>query len=90
MKTRIMDTEDECSRFCTVVRGSIPKEYLRSISKFYPNQRKSQYSNEGRVYIDVDFLSPRQASDRDARNTAGHKANGSEICRESNCNRSLK
>ncbi len=49
MRICFVGTEDECSRFCTNVRGSIPKECLRSISTFYPNQ----YSNEGRIYIEV-------------------------------------
>ncbi len=54
LSIRIMGTEDECSVFCAVVRKNIPKEYLRSISKFYPNRRQT-YSNEGRIYIYVDL-----------------------------------
>lgn len=54
MKIRIMGTKDECSSFVKVVMQSVPKSYIRNISEFYPNVRKCSYSNEGRVYIDID------------------------------------
>lgn len=55
MKIRIMGTEEECRDFVKMVRQSVPDSYIRSISNFYKNdRRKNMYSNEGRVYIDID------------------------------------
>lgn len=51
MDMRIRGTRAECAAFIKIVRESVPEEYIRSISKFYPDTRKCSYSNEGRVYI---------------------------------------
>ena len=55
MKLRVMGTEAECKKFVAICVKMIPSGYLRNISDFYPNNRKSMYSNEGRVYIDVEI-----------------------------------
>lgn len=49
MDIRIMGTEEECAAMVALIRQTVPKEYIRSISNFYPNRRQT-YSNEGRVY----------------------------------------
>lgn len=54
MKIRIMGTEDECADFVKMIKKTVPLIYIRSISGFYPNIRKCTFSNEGRVYIDID------------------------------------
>lgn len=54
MKIRIMGTREECAAFTKLVRETVPKKNIRSISEFYPNVRKCAYSNEGRVYMDFD------------------------------------
>ena len=54
MKIRIMGTQEECSSFVQMVKNTVPRSYIRNISCFYPNVRKCSYSNEGRVYIDID------------------------------------
>lgn len=59
MKIRIMGTEHECQEFAKMCRQMIPKKNLRSISNFYPN-RRGAYSNEGRIYIDVDVAENEQ------------------------------
>lgn len=53
MKIRVMGTESECKSFAKFARESIPSENLRSISSYYPNRRTGEYSNEGRIYIEV-------------------------------------
>lgn len=54
MKFRIMGTLEECSAFIEMIKKTVPKENIRNISDFYPNTRKCTYSNEGRVYIELD------------------------------------
>ena len=54
MKIRIMGTEDECADFVKMIKKTVPRSYIRTISNFYPNLRKCTFSNEGRVYIDID------------------------------------
>lgn len=54
MKIRVMGTEEECRAFVQMVKKTVPKSYIRNISNFYPNVRKCAYSNEGRVYMDID------------------------------------
>lgn len=54
MKIRVTGTEKECSNFVTMLLKTVPNSYIRNISDFYPNTRKCTYSNEGRVYIDVE------------------------------------
>lgn len=51
MQIRITGTLEECSRMAAVIRNNVPERYLRSISGFYPNRRKTTFSNEGRVYV---------------------------------------
>lgn len=51
MKIRVWGREDECAAFAKVVKENIPAEYLRSISKYYPNRPPS---TEGRIYIEFD------------------------------------
>lgn len=51
MKMRIMGTREECAAMVQLIRETVPKEYIRSISNFYPNRRQT-YSNEGRVYCE--------------------------------------
>lgn len=53
MKIRIMGFRDECTAFADMVRETVDPRYIRNISDFYPNRKG--YSNEGRVYIDVDL-----------------------------------
>lgn len=48
MEIRVMGTDEECSQFSDMVRRNVPKEYIRSISKWYANRG---YTTEGRVYI---------------------------------------
>jgi len=55
MKIRIMGTEAECKKFVAVIIKNVPEGYIRNISKWYRNERKSMYSNEGRVYIDLEI-----------------------------------
>lgn len=52
MKIRIMGTREECAAFTKIVKETVPKDYIRTISEFYPNRRKCTYSNEGRVYME--------------------------------------
>lgn len=54
MKIRIMGTEEECADFVKMIKKTVPRSYIRTISNFYPNLRKCTFSNEGRVYIDID------------------------------------
>ena len=54
MKIRIMGTQEECAAFVQMVKKTVPRSYIRNISNFYPNVRKCSYSNEGRVYMDID------------------------------------
>lgn len=56
MKMRIMGTEEECAAMVALIRANVPKEHIRSISRFYPNLRQT-YSNEGRIYCDFGDLS---------------------------------
>lgn len=55
MKIRITGTKPECKKFVAMCVKAIPAGYLRNISDFYPNTRKNMYSNEGRVYIDLEI-----------------------------------
>lgn len=52
MKLRIMGTRDECDLMVEIFERNIPREFVRSISGFYPNRG---YTTEGRVYIDLDL-----------------------------------
>lgn len=54
MKFRIMGTLEECNAFVQMIYETVPKQYIRTVSSFYPNNRKCSYSNEGRVYIEID------------------------------------
>lgn len=54
MKIRIMGTQEECAAFVKMIKQTVPRSYIRTISNFYPNVRKCSFSNEGRVYIDID------------------------------------
>lgn len=54
MRIRIMGTLEECTDFVKMIKKTVPHSYIRNISKFYPNIRKCTFSNEGRVYIDID------------------------------------
>lgn len=45
---------EECRAFVQMVKKTVPRSYIRNISNFYPNVRKCAYSNEGRVYMDID------------------------------------
>lgn len=54
MKIRITGTKEECADFVRMVLKTVPDGYIRNISDFYPNTRKCSYSNEGRVYIDLE------------------------------------
>ena len=56
MKMRIMGTEQECSQFVKMLLKSVPDGYIRNISKWYRNERKTAYSNEGRVYIEFERI----------------------------------
>ena len=51
MQLRIMGTEEECLSMVRLIRENVPKEYIRSISDYYPNRRKNILSNEGRIYV---------------------------------------
>ena len=51
MKLRIMGTKEECAAMVEIIIRTVPKEYIKSISAWYPNRRQT-YSNEGRVYCD--------------------------------------
>lgn len=51
MQLRIMGTEEECKSMVRLIRENVPKEYIRSISGYYPNIRKNILSNEGRIYV---------------------------------------
>lgn len=53
MKIRIMGTKEECAAFTKLVKETVPKEFIRTISEFYPNE--FAYSNEGRVYMDFNW-----------------------------------
>jgi len=55
MKMRIMGTEEECAAMVNLIRSTVPKEYIKSISNFYPNRRQT-FSNEGRVYCEFSDL----------------------------------
>ena len=48
MKMRIMGTEEECAAMVNLIRSTVPKEYIKSISSFYPNKRQN-FSNEGYI-----------------------------------------
>lgn len=65
MKIRVMGTRAECEAFGAMARETVDPALLRSISRWYPN-RRSAYSNEGRIYIDVDLPQDRRSlmSDR--------------------------
>lgn len=54
MKLRLMGTEPECQQIVSVLLETVPREYIRSVSGWYRNNRQT-YSNEGRVYIDIDL-----------------------------------
>lgn len=51
MDVRIRGTPEECARFVEMVRRTVPAEYIKTISKYYPDTRKCSYSTEGRVYL---------------------------------------
>jgi len=51
MKLRIMGTKEECAAMVQLIRQTVPKEYIKSISAFYPNRRQT-FSNEGRIYCE--------------------------------------
>ena len=55
MKLRIMGTKEECVAMVQLIRQTVPTEYIRSISAFYPNRRQT-FSNEGRVYCEFSDL----------------------------------
>lgn len=52
MKIRIMGTPQECETFRQLILATVPKQYIRSISSFYPNRRQNEFSNEGRIYCE--------------------------------------
>ena len=56
MKLRIMGTREECKAFTDMILATVPNDYIRSISKWYQNNRSSDFSNEGRVYCDFKDL----------------------------------
>jgi integrase len=49
-----MGTEAECRAFAAMIRRSVPKECIRTISRFYPNRRAGQFSTEGRIYLEFE------------------------------------
>ena len=51
MEIRVLGTRDECLEFSRMVRKNVDKDFIRSISKWYPNVRSGEYSTEGRIYI---------------------------------------
>jgi len=51
MQIRIIGTYDECAKITRIIMDTVPKQYIKSISGFYPNKRKCTFSNEGRVYV---------------------------------------
>ena len=57
MKLRIMGTEEECAVMVRLIRANIPEYYIKSISKWYRNERKVQFSTEGRIYCEFADLS---------------------------------
>ena len=52
MKLRIWGTQEECAAMVKVIRANVPEQYIKSISGWYRNDRKGQFSTEGRVYCD--------------------------------------
>ena len=55
MKLRIMGTKEECMVMVNLIRSTVPDEYIKNISSFYPNRRQT-FSNEGRVYCEFSDL----------------------------------
>lgn len=51
MDLRIMGTKEECRAFTDMVRKTVPESSIKSISGWYANKRKDEFSTEGRVYI---------------------------------------
>lgn len=52
MKLRIWGTQEECAAMVKLIRANVPEYYIKSISGWYRNDRKGQFSTEGRVYCD--------------------------------------
>lgn len=48
MELRLMGTRQEVDGFVQVVKDNVPREFVRSISGWYPNRG---HTIEGRVYI---------------------------------------
>lgn len=51
MDIRVMGTREECSAFSSMIRNNVDKKYIRNISGWYANNRKGEFSTEGRIYI---------------------------------------
>lgn len=51
IQIRVLGTEEECSQFSAMIRERVDPKYIRSISKWFKNERRGEFSTEGRVYI---------------------------------------